>query len=132
MKTTESKVFLRFLAFSGALWIGVALTGWGSEGPAIRAFFSAFRVVLLDLVFLILLFWQLFFGNRAGNRWKVRATLFFTFKLVCLAFLAITLKRLRNDPELPVVFALLFMGAGPLLAATLAQIWIRSTLRARP
>ena len=79
------------------------------------------------LAFLIILFWQLFFSPYTGLARKVQAFLSFTFKLVCLAFLAITLKRLRNDPHLPVALAVLFMGLGPLLSAIVAKTRIKST-----
>jgi len=46
--------------------------------------------------------------------------------LVCLGFLAITLKRLRNDPPLPAAMAVLFMGVGPLLSGVLAKWRIKT------
>jgi hypothetical protein len=48
-------------------------------------------------------------------------------KLVCLGFLAITLKELRNDPHLPAVAGILFLCVGPLVSA-LAVRWSRSMI----
>jgi len=100
-------------------WIGLGLLlfGWGT--PLFSIFLEVFWAVILDLVFLILLFWELFFARGPSRRLQV--VIYFTFKLVCLGFLAITLKRLRNDPPLPAAIAVLFMGVGPLVSAVLAR-----------
>ena len=127
MTPKESKVFLRFLFLAALLWMGLAGIAFGIDGPEIRSFLSAFGAVGLDLAFLILLFWNLFFSPYQGLARKLQVFFSFTFKLVCLGFLAITLKRLRNDPHLPVALAVLFMGLGPLLSAVAAKKWIKST-----
>jgi hypothetical protein len=126
MSPSESKVFLRFLILTGLAWIVLAAGLFGWRGPEFQSFISVFWMVALDLGVLIFLFWQLFFSASHGFIRKLRVVMAFTFKLVCLAFLAITLKRLRNDPDLPVVFAVLFMGAGPLVAAVIAKARIKS------
>jgi drug/metabolite transporter (DMT)-like permease len=115
----ESKAFLRFLAFVCLFWAGLNVYIFRDEPGSLRAFLQIFWAVLLDLAFLILLFWELFFAPKPVRRFQV--FLYFTFKLVCLGFLAITLKRLRNDPPLPAAMAVLFMGVGPLLSAILAK-----------
>ncbi|NDG84695.1 MAG: hypothetical protein EBX52_06610 [Proteobacteria bacterium] len=127
MKPEESKIFLRFLVLTGFAWIALAGALFGWNGSEFRSFLAAFWMVVLDLGVLIFLFWQLFFSSHQGLVRKMRVMIAFTFKLVCLAFLAITLKRLRNDPHFPVALAVLFMGAGPLLSAITAKVWIRST-----
>jgi hypothetical protein len=126
MTPKESKVFLRVLVLIGLLWLLGAGFAFGFHGSEIQTFFSAFVAVALDLGFLILLFWNLFFSPYRGLARKLQVFFSFTFKLVCLGFLAITLKRLRNDPHLPVAFAVLFMGLGPLLSAVAARKWITS------
>jgi hypothetical protein len=115
----ESKTFLRIMIPVTFAWIGLGLFlfGWGT--PLFSIFFEVFWAVILDLVFLILLFWELFFARGPSRR--VQVVIYFTFKLVCLGFLAITLKRLRNDPPLPAAIAVLFMGVGPLVSAILAR-----------
>jgi hypothetical protein len=127
MNPKESKVFLKFLALMILVWLLIATFGFGVESAELKAFLSAFGAVLLDLGFLILLFWQIFFSPFQGLIRKIQVSFTFTFKLVCLGFLAITLKRLRNDPHLPVAFAVLFMGLGPLLSAVVAKKWNQST-----
>ena len=127
MKPKESKVFLKVLALMGLFWVLGAGAVLGLRTPEMNSFLSAYLWVTLDLGFLILLFWNLFFSPYRGIVRNLQVFFAFTFKLVCLGFLAITLKRLRNDPQLPVVFAVLFMGFGPLLSAVVAKRWIKST-----
>jgi hypothetical protein len=120
----ESKAFLRILVFVSIFWAGVNLYLFRNEPESLKAFLHVFWAVLLDLTFLILLFWELFFAPKPVRRFQV--FLYFTFKLVCLGFLAITLKRLRNDPPLPAAMAVLFMGVGPLLSGVLAKWRIKT------
>jgi len=115
----ESKAFLRVLVWTSIAWLFLAWILLINQLGAFSVFLRVYWAVLLDLSFLILLFWELFFGPKPVR--KTRAFVYFTFKLVCLGFLAITLKRLRNDPPLPAAFAVVFMGVGPLLAAVIAK-----------
>jgi hypothetical protein len=120
----ESKVFLRFLSFVCLFWAALNVFLFRNEPESLKKFLQVFWAVLLDLGFLILLFWELFFAPKPVRRFQV--FLYFTFKLVCLGFLAITLKRLRNDPPLPAAMAVLFMGVGPLLSGILAKWRIKT------
>ena len=120
----ESKVFLRFLSFACLFWVALNVFLFRNEPESLKKFLQVFWAVLLDLGFLILLFWELFFAPKPVRRFQV--FLYFTFKLVCLGFLAITLKRLRNDPPLPAAMAVLFMGVGPLLSGVLAKWRIKT------
>jgi hypothetical protein len=115
----ESKAFLRFLGLTVLLWAVVFILIFRNEPGSLHVFLQVYWVVLLDLAFLILLFRELFFGPKPARKFQV--FLYFTFKLVCLGFLAITLKRLRNEPPLPAAMAVLFMGAGPVISAVLAK-----------
>jgi hypothetical protein len=119
MKPEESKAFLRILGSVTLLWVFLGIVLFRNDPEGLRAFLLTFWAVVLDLVFLILLFWELFFAIKPVR--KLQVALYFTFKLVCLAFLAITLKRLRNDPPLPPAFAVVFMGVGPMISAGLAK-----------
>ena len=120
----ESKAFLRFLSFVCLFWAALNVFLFRNEPESLKKFLQVFWAVLLDLGFLILLFWELFFAPKPVRRFQV--FLYFTFKLVCLGFLAITLKRLRNDPPLPAAMAVLFMGVGPLLSGILAKWRIKT------
>ena len=120
----ESKVFLRFLSFVCLFWAALNVFLFRNEPESLKKFLQVFWAVLLDLGFLILLFWELFFAPKPVRRFQV--FLYFTFKLVCLGFLAITLKRLRNDPPLPAAMAVLFMGVGPLFSGVLAKWRIKT------
>ena len=115
-QNTESKAFLRILAWTAVLWGLFGATIFAQDR---MVFLRVYQAVLLDLSCLILLFWELFFRSKPIR--KLRVLFYFTFKLVCLGFLAITLKRLRNDPSLPAAVAVLFMGLGPILSG----IWMK-------
>jgi drug/metabolite transporter (DMT)-like permease len=121
MNPTESKIFLKILTLLGSLWVFLASFAMRGDPQGLNAFFQSFTAVAFDLLFLILLFWKLFFTPKSNPMRKFQIFVYFTFKLVCLGFLAITLKRLKNDPHLPVGFAVLFMGVGPLVAGVLAK-----------
>jgi hypothetical protein len=115
----ESKAFLRILGWIAVLWGLLGALLFGKQPSGLRVFLQVYQAVLLDLSCLILLFWELFF--RANPVRKLRVAFYFTFKLVCLGFLAITLKRLRNEPPFPAAVAVLFMGLGPILSA----VWLK-------
>jgi L-asparagine transporter-like permease len=100
-KPVESKEFVRILALVSLIWLLIGSLVNSESVEQVLAFIQIFLFSFLDLVFLILLFWFLFFltpEQKALRGNKVRIVLFGFFKLVCLAFLAITLKRLRNAP----------------------------------
>jgi hypothetical protein len=119
MNPEKSKLFLRILSGVAFFWL-VSGLGWFSSSPVARAvFLKVFLLTLADLLFLVLLFWTLFFPPPTLRSKAVRAVIFLTFKLVCLGFLAITLKRLRNAPDQAVLFGIGFMGIGPLISAVL-------------
>ena len=124
MRAHESKGFLKVLGFLALSWAGLGIALFYREPGALGVFFQIFWATILDLSFLILLFWQLFFAPKPLQ--KFRVFVYFTFKLVCLGFLAITLKRLRNEPPLPAGLAVLFMGIGPLLSAIISKKRLRS------
>jgi hypothetical protein len=126
MTPNESKIFLRFLGVVALFWLGTGAILFRGDLAARGAFFLTFQAVILDFSALVLLFWTVFFSRSSGLAGKLITVLLFTFKLVCLGFLAITLKRLRNDPHLPAAFAVSFMGIGPLLAGVAARKWIGS------
>ena len=117
MNPEKSKLFLRIMSGVAFFWL-VSGLGWFSSSPVARAvFLKVFLLTLADLLFLVLLFWTLFFPPPTPRAKAFRAMIFLTFKLVCLGFLAITLKRLRNAPDQAVLFGIGFMGLGPLISA---------------
>jgi drug/metabolite transporter (DMT)-like permease len=126
MNPVESKVFLNFMVAMALIWVFMGTLLFRGIPNGTETFYSVFWVVVLDLTFLILLFWKLFFSPPGQPGRTFQVFVYFTFKLVCLGFLAITLKRLRNDPHLPAGFAVLFMGFAPVVSAIAARKWIRT------
>jgi hypothetical protein len=127
MTPKESKGFLIFLGLTALLWALGGAAVWGQNPEARGVFFRVFFWVLLDLGFLVFFFWRLFFAPVRSLLWRFQVGTSFTLKLVCLGFLAITLKELRNDPHLPAVAGILFLCVGPLVSA-LAVRWSRSMI----
>jgi hypothetical protein len=117
-----SRSFIQKLSFLAILWLGLGLLVTRADSSAMSAFLQVYFVILLDLVFLILTFWNLFFGTASRGAKTLQGMFFFTFKLVCLALLAITLKRLRNAPTYALALALLFIAVGPLVAGMWSRI----------
>jgi multidrug transporter EmrE-like cation transporter len=117
MNPEKSKTFLRILSGVAAAWLMSGMLLFAQNPEARAAFLQVFLLTLADLMFLTLVFWTLFFTppTRRDRAW--RALIFLTFKLVCLAFLAITLKRLRNAPDQAALLGIGFMGFGPLISA---------------
>jgi hypothetical protein len=122
MNPEFSRNFVQKLSFLAVLWLALGMYFTHADDQAFSAFLKVYFVILLDLVFLILLFWSLFFPNPARRGGRVRALIFFTFKLACLGLFAITLKRVRSAPTYAVVIGLLFIAVGPMLAGVLSQI----------
>ena len=125
MNPEKSKLFLRIISGVAGLWL---LTGWmlyAGDPMARSAFLQVFLLTLADLLFLILVFWTLFFTPPTRRDRALRALIFLTFKLVCLGFLAITLKRLRNAPDQAVLLGIGFMGFGPLISAAIYAAFLK-------
>jgi multidrug transporter EmrE-like cation transporter len=118
----QSRVFLQRLSLVAFLWLGIGVFFTRADPVAMNAFFQVYFVTALDLVFLLLMFWKLFFNQTAGRSKTIQSLIFFTFKLVCLGLLAITLKRLRNAPTYALVLGVLFIWVGPVLAGILSRI----------
>ena len=122
MNPEESRKFIQNLCFVSMLWLGIGVISTRLDPIAMSAFFQVYFVTALDLVFLILLFWNLFFADKTRSSKGLQSLIFFTFKLVCLGLLAITLKRLRNAPTYALVLGVLFIWVGPMLAGILSRI----------
>ena len=126
-QTEKTRAFIRFLLMSAAAWLALGVFYFSSSERDLLAFIQLFVFSFLDLIFLILIFWQLFFASSITSVGPKKRTpkkmlqimVFVTFKLVCLGFLAITLKRLQNDSQLSmgvIPFGVGFIGFGPLVA----------------
>lgn len=115
----ESKKFIKTLLLVSLIWFGIGLLVHLRSTEQVLAFTQIFLFSFLDLFFLILLFWTLFFDNAGilKRRTKaIRIMLFGFFKLVCLAFLAITLKRLRNASSSAQLIGVSIIWVGPILS----------------
>ncbi len=121
MNPEESKRFLKILAGVALVWLGVGLLLLRSDWDDFFSFVQIYWVICLDLTFLILLFWKIFFPPPTQSAKTLQISIFLTFKLVCLAFLAITLKRLRNASPLAIGMGVGFIGFGPIFAA----LWMK-------
>ena len=84
MTPLESKKFLKILSWLGFTWVTAGMVIFRSEPSQFVAFLQIFLYASLDLVFLILLFWTLFFMDPARRSKKFQIVIFLTFKLVCL------------------------------------------------
>lgn len=116
----ESKKFIKVLLMVSGLWLASGMAIHANEPEQMFAFIQIFLFTFLDLVFLLLLFWKLFF-TRSGS--KVQIMIFGFFKLVCLAFLAITLKRLRNASVSAVLMGVGFIWIGPLISGVCLKLF---------
>jgi L-asparagine transporter-like permease len=115
----ESKKFIKILLAVSLTWFVFGLLIHSKSEVQLVAFTQIFLFSILDLVFLLLLFWNLFFMDpnmKAQRINKIRIMLFGFFKLVCLAFLAITLKRLRNAPTSVHLMGVSIIWIGPLIS----------------
>lgn len=115
----ESKKFIKTLIILSLAWLALGILVHFNSPEQVLAFMEIFLFSFLDLIFLILLFWVLFFDNadEKMRRTKlVRIMLFGFFKLVCLAFLAITLKRLRNASSSSQLMGISIIWIGPILS----------------
>ncbi len=122
--SVESKKFVQILLGVGLVWMGLGVLLNADSFEQVLAFLQIYLFTALDLVFLMLLFWTLFFSRgdekmRRSN--KIRVMLFSFFKLVCLAFLAITLKRLRNASTSTLFMGVGFIWVGPLVSGLILK-----------
>lgn len=120
----ESKKFIRILLLTSFLWFGLGIGIHWALKEQVLAFIQIFLFSFLDLVFLLLIFWALFFtnphnGERRVN--KVRILVFLFFKLVCLGFLAITLKRLRNASFITHLMGVSIVWIAPLISGLIMK-----------
>lgn len=125
MNPEKSKLFLRILSGVAFAWLITGLVLYGSSLEARTAFLTVYLLTLADLLFLVLLFWTLFFPPPTLRNKAIRSVIFLTFKLVCLGFLAITLKRLRNASDQAVLLGIGFMGFGPLISAVIYGTFLK-------
>jgi len=124
----ESKKFVHILLKVAFVWFVICGFALLRTPDQIIVFTQIFLFSFLDLIFLLLLFWTLFFTPpelrmQRGN--KIRIMVFSFFKLVCLLFLAITLKRLRNASALTLVLGVGFIWFGPLISGVLLKYSLR-------
>jgi hypothetical protein len=122
MNPAESKIYLRVLSMVAILWLLAGYLILWNQPDSRAAFIQIYLVTLLDLAFLTVLFWVLFFPPESKLLRQILAMVFLTFKLVCLGFLAITLKRLRNVSIFAEVYGVCFMGMGPLISAVIYRV----------
>lgn len=111
----QSRKFIRVLIALAMIWIGVGLWVFLPDRKTTLLFAQLFLFSFLDLVFLVLIFWKVFFNASHQKSKMPQIIIFVTFKLVCLGFLAITLKRLENAPFSLVFMGVGFVGIGPML-----------------
>ena len=120
-----SRKFVHWIIIAALGWVAMGVVCFHSSIEDLWTFLEAFLFGFLDLVFLILIFWKLFFApseTAAANRSRAGQMLLFVFfKLVCLGFLAIILKRLRNASLTAVILGVGFIGIGPLIAGVIAR-----------
>jgi L-asparagine transporter-like permease len=115
----ESKKFINVLIWVSLVWFGLGFLVHFQSTEQVLAFTQIFLFSFLDLIFLILLFWNLFFNNADEKKRRtkaIRIMLFGFFKLVCLAFLAITLKRLRNASSSAQLMGVSIIWIGPIIS----------------
>ena len=115
----ESKRFIQIFLWVSLVWFVLGLALHASSSGQMVGFVQIFLFSFLDIVFLMLLFWNLFFQNteqKAQRSNKIRIMFFGFFKLVCLFFLAITLKRLRNASASVHLMGVSIIWVGPLVS----------------
>jgi L-asparagine transporter-like permease len=115
----ESKKFVQILGKVALAWYAFGVITHIGAPDQILVFTQIFLFSFLDVVFLVLLFWTIFFTPeelKTQRSTKIRIMVFSFFKLVCLGFLAITLKRLRNASVLTLVMGVCFIWIGPLIS----------------
>ncbi len=121
MESYFGKRFIYLLFWVGSFWLGLGVVYHLLNGLEITPFVEVFTFSALDLIFLILIFWKLFFTPPTQRNKKIQFLIFILFKLVCLGFLAIVLKRLRNAPTPSIILGVAFIGIGPIIAGTISN-----------
>ena len=121
MKPEQSKKFLNILLLVSLTWLLMGTGIYWNQPEGRSAFYQVFLLTLLDLLFLVFLFWRLFFTPPEQRGRNLQVVIFLTFKLVCLGFLAITLKRLRNAPDAAALLGIGFMAVGPIVSAVISR-----------
>ena len=125
MEPNQSRRFIQWLMVAAIGWMAIGIAVYYSNIEDLWTFSEAFVFSFLDLVFLILIFWKLFFVKAetigAKRARVVQIMLFIFFKLVCLGFLAIVLKRLRNASFPAIILGVGFIGIGPLVAGLITR-----------
>jgi drug/metabolite transporter (DMT)-like permease len=119
--TEQSRRFMKYLLVTGLIWWIAGAALHASSIADLIGFTQVFLFIFLDLIFLILIFWRVFFTPITLSSRVPQILLFVFFKLVCLGFLAITLKRLRNAPISVIMMGVGFLGFGPLIAGWFSQ-----------
>ena len=126
LEKNESRRFVRTFLLIAFIWF---LGGYFYSRGAVNeqlAFTQIFIFSFLDIAFLMIVFFRLFFLQDQRGAQKLLTFVFFFFKLVCLAFLAITLKRFRNASVLLQIYGVSVVWAAPLLAAVWVKYFPRS------
>lgn len=120
-------IFISSLAGFAILWSVISYVlldkQYGSE--AADAFAKIFFIACLDLLAIVMIVWKLIFSQKVKTWKNLDILLWFVFKLVCLAFLAITLKRLMNAPLAAILLGVGFMGVGPIVAELFCKVIAR-------
>jgi hypothetical protein len=119
-----SRRHLTSILILGMVWFAIGSFVNRESIADLIGFIQIFLFAFLDLVFLILIFWKVFFTPPTHRGRLPQILIFVFFKLVCLGFLAITLKRLRNAPISVIFMGIGFMGfiwIGPVMVGLLAR-----------
>lgn len=120
MMSPKRRFFLT-LGLGAMIWTGLCIIFyWGKDLELIR-FLCLFGLSLTDLAALLAMAWILFYSKMTKSVNTLILFILFTFKLVCLGFLAITLKRLGNATGTDLVLGVGFVGVGPLFSAFFAK-----------
>ena len=121
MTPNQSKLFFKILAFLALIWGAAGAWFTRTNATDFSAYFQIYLLSLLDLSLLILIAWLLFYVKMTKSIKTIQIFILFTFKLVCLFFLAITLKRLRNASGVSLILGAGFVGIGPLISSLLVS-----------
>ena len=121
MNEVSPKEFFKALAFIGLVWLGGGTLYFWGESENLMNFVQLFVLTALDLVFLILIVVYLLESRQANTQNRLKILSYVTFKLVCLGFLAIKLKRLQSVPVGVLMLGIGFIGVGPGIAALFAR-----------
>jgi hypothetical protein len=122
----QSRRFFKFLMYFAIVWLFFGMILHRTSEEAEAAFLEVYLFALLDLIFLLLIFWKAFFSvattPSAQRMRSIQISLFIVFKLVCLGLLVITLKRFRNAPFSSLLMGVAFTWVGPMTAGVISRI----------